>query len=142
MKNNQNNKIKEIKLQAFGGPPFGGLFVGEGMKNIPFPIKRFYFINNLTNPDTVRGNHAHKKLEQVIFCVNGFFELKLDDGYKKWSVLMENPSTGVYLKNKIWHSMAKFSPNCVILVVANDYYNEDDYIRNYEDFLEYVKNQR
>lgn len=139
MENNQNNKIKRIKLQVFDDSPDGSLFIGEGMKNIPFAIKRFYFINNLTNPDAVRGNHAHKELDQVIFCVNGSFELGLDDGYRKWNVLMDNPSIGIYLRKKIWHSMTKFSPDCVILVTANDHYNEDDYIRDYEDFLRYVR---
>lgn len=140
VKNNKILKIDKVKLQSFCDLPDGYLFIGEGEKNIPIPIKRFYFINQLFNPKAIRGMHAHKKLEQIIFCINGSFDLYLDDGVQKTKILMDNPSTGVRLRKRVWHSMTNFSRDCVILVVANDYYDEKDYIRNYEEFLEYIKN--
>lgn len=128
-----------IKLQVFDDFPDGNLVIGEGNKNVPFSIKRVYYINNLYNRKAERGKHAHKMLEQIIFCVNGHFTLSLDDGEKKQSILMNNPIYGVRLGPKLWHTMTRFSSDCVILVLANDYFNETDYIRNYQDFLNYVK---
>lgn len=135
-------KIKNaniINLPFFSDYPRGDLGVGETKKNIPFEIKKFYFIHNVIDPKTIRGKHAHKKLKQILFCINGSFELYLDDGYNKQKILMNNPSLGIFLRAKIWLIMKKFSKDCVILVVADDYHNENDYIRNYEDFLKYVR---
>lgn len=127
-----------IKLQFFNDFPDGNLVIGESKKSVPFEIKRIYFINNLFNKKSIRGKHAHKKLEQIIFCINGHFILNLDDGKKKQSVLMNDPYCGVRLGPKLWHTMTKFSNDCVILVLASDYYVEKDYIREYEGFLKYV----
>ncbi|PIP73776.1 MAG: fatty-acid oxidation protein subunit alpha [Candidatus Lloydbacteria bacterium CG22_combo_CG10-13_8_21_14_all_47_15] len=127
-----------ITLQSFLDAPDGRLFIGEALKHIPFAIKRFYFINQLADSQAIRGKHAHKNLEQVIFCINGSFDLGLDDGRQKWNIVMNNPAHGVLLKKKVWHTMTNFSPNCVILVVANDYYDENDYIRNYDEFVRYI----
>jgi hypothetical protein len=128
-----------IKLQVFDDFPDGNLVIGEANKNVPFSIKRVYYINNLYNRKAERGKHAHKLLEQIIFCINGHFTLSLDDGEKKQSILMNNPIYGVRLGPKLWHTMTRFSSDCVILVLANDYFNESDYIRNYKEFLNYVK---
>jgi SAM-dependent methyltransferase len=133
-------RLEKINLQSFCDRPDGHLFIGEEKKNIPFAIKRFYFINQLSDPKAVRGMHAHKKLEQIILCINGSFDLHLDDGRRKWKIVMKDPAVGICLKSKVWHTMTNFSRDCVILVVANDYYDEKDYIRNYEEFLEYIKN--
>lgn len=128
-----------IKLQFFDDFPDGNLVIGEAKKNIPFEIKRIYYINNLFNKKSKRGHHAHKKLEQIIFCINGSFRLNLDDGKTKQSIAMNDPYYGIRLGPKLWHTMSHFTNDCVILVLANDYYKESDYIRNYEIFLEYLK---
>ncbi|MBA3047762.1 FdtA/QdtA family cupin domain-containing protein [Patescibacteria group bacterium] len=128
-----------IKLQFFDDFPDGNLVIGEAKKNVPFNIKRFYYINNLFNKKSHRGLHAHKKLEQIIFCVNGHFTLLLDDGEIKQNILIDDPYSGIRLGPKLWHHMTKFSSDCVILVLADDYYKESDYIRNYNKFLEYIK---
>jgi len=128
-----------VKLNFFDDFPDGNLVIIESKRNIPFDIKRVYYINNLFNKRSVRGKHAHKKLEQIIFCVNGSFTLKLDDGKNKQKIIMEDPYMGVRLGPKLWHEMEKFSNDCVILVLANDYYNENDYIRDYDEFLKIVK---
>jgi dTDP-4-dehydrorhamnose 3,5-epimerase-like enzyme len=127
-----------IKLQFFDDFPDGNLIIGEAKKNVPFDIKRIYYINNLFNKKAVRGYHAHKKLEQIIFCVNGSFTLNLDDGKVKQKILFNNPYYGVRLGPLLWHTMEKFSSDCVILVLANDYYKEKDYLRNYDDFIKYL----
>lgn len=128
-----------IDAQFYDDFPDGNLVIGESLKSIPFSIKRFYFINNLYNKNAERGKHAHKKLEQVIFCVNGSFNLNLDDGKTKQTIKMNSPYFGVKLGAMLWHTMSDFSADCVILVVASDYYKKNDYIRNYEEFKKLIK---
>lgn len=127
-----------INLQFYNDFPDGNLVIGEAKKNIPFNIKRVYFINDLFNKKSTRGKHAHKKLQQVIFCINGHFSLNLDDGKNIQKILMNEAHKGVLLGPRLWHTMTKFSKDCVILVFASDYYKESDYIRNYDDFIKYV----
>ena len=113
----------------------GSLCVIDGLKSVPFDIKRVYFINNLENCVSVRGKHAHKELWQVIFCISGSFTLGLDDGHQKQEIHMFRDNVGVILGPALWHTMHSFSSGCVLLVAASDYYDESDYIRNYDDFL-------
>jgi len=117
----------------------GCLNIMEVGKSIPFDIKRVYYINHLEHCVSVRGKHAHKELEQVIFCINGSFTLGLDDGSTKQEIHMWKDNVGVILGKGLWHTMSNFSSGCILLVVASDLYNEDDYIRNYYEFLKYVK---
>lgn len=136
-----NCRVIEIKrsgyvnLSRFDDSPDGCLVIGEGSRNIPFEIKRIYYINGLGNRKAVRGKHAHRELEQVIFAVNGSFSLMLDDGMTKQRIKMARPEIGVRLGKMVWHEMTGFSRDCCILVVASDYYDEKDYIRNYDEFL-------
>jgi hypothetical protein len=123
-----------VRLKAVPDLPDGNLFIGEARREIPFAIKRFYFINALANPRAVRGRHAHRKLEQVIFCVNGSFVLHLDDGRAKQRIRLHDPSVGIILGPWLWHTMQDFSYDCVILVVASDRYVQADYIRDYQEF--------
>ena len=124
----------EIELQKFQDPPDGDLYIATSQENIPFEIKRVYFINKLQNKDAVRGKHAHKELTQAIFCINGSFVLSLHDGRNKQEVLLNDPSSGVILGPMLWHEMKDFSKDCVILVFADGPYEKDDYIRDYDDF--------
>ena len=128
-----------VKLQFFKDLPDGNLFIAESMKDIPFDIKRVYFINNLANPKALRGKHAHKRLEQVLFCINGSFVLHLDDGQFTQRITLNDPSIGIRLGPYLWHSMSSFSYDCVILVLASDRFDESDYIRDYESFISYVQ---
>ncbi len=127
-----------IKLQLFNDFPDGNLAIAEAKKSVPFEIKRVYYINSLFNKKAVRGHHAHKKLDQIIFCINGSFTLNLDDGRTKQKILLDNPGLGVRLGPLLWHTMEKFSSDCVILVLANDYYKESDYLRDYNEFKKYL----
>lgn len=131
--------LRIVNLQYFEDPPDGNLYIGEALRHIPFKIKRFFFVNKLGNSAALRGKHAHKKQEQVIFCINGSFRLELDDGRKKQRIKMDDPKMGVFLGRLLWNEMSHFSKDCVILVVASDYYKESDYIRDYKKFLDLVK---
>ncbi|MFO1525297.1 MAG: FdtA/QdtA family cupin domain-containing protein [Turneriella sp.] len=113
----------------------GNLVILEALRDVPFEIKRLYYITNLENSVSVRGKHAHRELEQIIFCVQGSFTLGLDDGKSKQKILMNKLNVGVRLGKMLWHTMEDFSDGCVLLVVASDYYKETDYIRDYDNFL-------
>ena len=124
-----------IQLKFFKDLPDGNLFIAETARQISFPIKRVYFINNLANPKAVRGRHAHKSLEQVIFCINGSFVLHLDDGTVSQRIRLDDPARGIRLGPMLWHTMSSFSYDCVILVLAAGWFEESDYVRDYEKFL-------
>lgn len=120
----------------------GILCIGEVAREIPFAIKRFYFITNLQHTISERGKHAHRELSQVIFCVNGTFTLSVDDGENTQDIQMEKGPVGIILGPRLWHTMHDFSNDCALLVVASDIYRESDYIRNYDDFLTFLKEQK
>jgi hypothetical protein len=128
-----------VKLKSFNDFPDGNLIIAEAKKDIPFDIKRTYVINKLFNDKSKRGHHAHRKCEQVIFCINGSFKIKLDDGVNTQILTMEDPSLGVILGAGLYHKMFSFTSDCVILVFASEYFNEKDYIRSYDEFLKYVR---
>ena len=111
----------------------GKLVALEGGDDLPFEIKRVYYIWG-TKPNTIRGKHAHKNLEQVIVCVSGSCDFVLDNGQTKEMVHLDNPSKGLYIKHNIWREFTNFSKDCVLMVLASDYYSEEDYIRNYDEF--------
>ena len=116
----------------------GVLCIMNSRQEIPFDIKRMYYINNLDPKSSLRGKHAHRKLRQVIFCINGCFTLTLDDGETQQDILMREDNIGVILDPMLWHTMHDFSSGCVLLVAASDYYDEADYIRNYDEFMQLV----
>jgi hypothetical protein len=120
----------------------GILSVAEEQKNIPFNIKRVYYIYNLLNHhDVQRGKHAHKALEQVLFCINGSCRITLHDGLETQEVVLSRPNVGLYIGPSMWHVMHSFENNCILLVLASDYFNEEDYIRNYDDYLEHLQRE-
>lgn len=121
----------------------GILSVANEMDNIPFDIKRVYYIYNLINHRNVmRGMHAHKTLEQVMFCLNGQCTVTLDDGNRRQNVVLDEPNKGIFLGTNLWHTMQEFNSNCILLVFASQLYNENDYIRDYDEFLDAVKAPR
>jgi len=121
----------KIKTTDFSikGDSRGSLIAIESNKDIPFDIKRIYYIFD-TKPGVVRGHHAHKTLEQMLICVSGSCTIVLDDGEKRSEVVLSDPSTGLYIGANIWHEMKDFSEGAVLLVLASDFYNENDYIRS------------
>ncbi len=116
----------------------GNLVALESKQNIPFDIKRVYYIWG-TKRDIIRGKHAHLKLEQVIVCVSGSCDFILDDGQERQSIHLDNPAKGLYIKHNIWREFTNFSPDCVIMVLASEHYDEADYIREYETFRKEIK---
>ena len=130
----------QIKKYIF--PPHGDkrgqLVAIEAMKDLPFEVKRVYYIYD-TLPDVRRGFHAHKCLEQILVCVHGNCKIHLDDGKNTTEVVLDKPYEGLYIANNMWREMYDFSEDAVLLVLASEYYDEADYIRNYDDFLTYIK---
>ena len=135
----QVTQTKFIRLKLIHDGPDGSLLIGENYKEIPFEIKRIYSIMRLGNPLAVRGKHAHKTLETVITCLNGSFELLLDDGTRNTSVFMDDPSRSVYMGPRLWHVMRGFSKHCIILFFASDRHKASDYIRDYGKFQNHIK---
>lgn len=125
--------IKIIDFDLLGDER-GFLVALEENKNIPFEIKRVYFLTGMQR-DIPRGFHAHKQLEQVAICLAGQCRFILDDGFRKESVVLNEINQGLYIGNMVWREMHEFSENCVLLVIASEHYDEADYIRNYQDFI-------
>ena len=120
------------------GDERGQLVSLEEHTDIPFEIKRVYYMYD-TLEGVVRGHHAHKSLQQILFCVHGSCKVLLDNGKEKKVVPLERPYEGLYVANNMWREMYDFSPDAVLMVLASEPYNEADYIRNYDEFLEFVK---
>lgn len=120
------------------GDDRGSLVALESHKNIPFEIKRVYYIFD-TKSGVVRGLHAHKDLLQVMVCLKGSCRIVLDDGSTKEQVVLDSPNKGMLIESMMWREMHDFSADCVLMVLANEYYDESDYIRDYNEFLEYLK---
>ena len=131
-----------MQIQKYYFPPHGDergqLIAIEEHKDLPFDIKRVYYIYD-TLPGVRRGFHAHRCLEQILVCVHGSCKILLDDGHDREVVTLDKPSDGLYISNDTWREMYDFSEGAVLLVLASEYYDEADYIRNYEDFLAMVR---
>lgn len=136
------NNFRLIELPTIQDGIDGTISIAENLNQIPFDVKRVYYVYNLANQTAVRGKHAHKQLEQVLFCVSGSFELHLDDGEDQKDILVYKPNVGIYLGVDLWHTMTNFSCNCIFMVLASDFYKESDYIRDYDQFKEYVKHSK
>ncbi|MCI9492583.1 MAG: WxcM-like domain-containing protein [Lachnospiraceae bacterium] len=109
----------------------------EEYSDIPFEIKRVYYMFG-TMPGVRRGNHAHRSLQQILVCIHGSCDILLDDGTEKKIVSLEKPYEGLYVRNDMWHEMYNFSEGAVLMVFASDIYKEEDYIRDYDEFLKFV----
>lgn len=130
-------KIKKYSFSAHGDAR-GQLVALEVLKEIPFDVKRAYYIYD-TLPDVRRGYHAHRNLQQILICVNGSCKIHLDDGHETAEVLMDKPTEGLYIANDVWREMYDFSEGAVLLVLASEYYDESDYIRDYDTFKKLVE---
>ncbi|MBF4365237.1 sugar 3,4-ketoisomerase [Vibrio anguillarum] len=129
--------MKFIQFQAHGDDR-GSLVSLEDDKNIPFTIKRVYYLYN-TKSGVRRGFHAHKELKQLAVVLKGSCRFLLDDGSEKIEVLLDNPEQGLFIDSFVWREMFDFSEDCVLLVLADKFYDEADYIRDYDAFLAEIK---
>jgi dTDP-4-dehydrorhamnose 3,5-epimerase-like enzyme len=127
--------MTSIKLINFTplGDSRGSLVVLEAHKTVPFEVKRVYYIFG-TQAGVSRGFHAHHALQQVAVCVSGKCRMVLDDGQRREDVWLDSPTKGLLIGDLIWREMHDFSPDCVLLVLASQHYDESDYIRSYDDF--------
>lgn len=117
--------------------PRGDLTFVEGGRHIPFDIRRVYYLYNVP-VNAVRGGHAHRDLQQVLFALSGSFRVTVDDGHAKSEYFLRNPRQGLYIDRLIWREMDMFSQGAVCMVLASLPYDEADYYRNYDDFLKAV----
>ena len=110
----------------------------NNFKEIPFEVRRTYYLYDVPN-SADRGGHAHKNLYQLIIAISGSFEIKLIDGENKKKYVLNQHNVGLLIVPGIWRELNSFSGGCLCLVLASDYYFETDYIRDYEDFINYKK---
>lgn len=114
----------------------GNISVIENGKTIPFKVKRIYYLYDVPGGES-RGGHAHKKLRQLIVAASGSFDVKLDDGYLKRTYTINRPYQGLLVVPGIWRELDNFSSGSVCLVLASTEYSAEDYIREYNEFIEY-----
>jgi dTDP-4-dehydrorhamnose 3,5-epimerase-like enzyme len=128
-----------MNINIIDFPPFGdsrgSLVALESNKHVPFDIKRVYYIFG-TQKEVSRGFHAHRHLTQVAVCVTGKCRMVLDDGKQRSEIWLDSSTKGILIKDMVWREMHDFSEDCVLLVLASEHYDEDDYIRDFDEFLE------
>jgi len=116
---------------------YGNLVPLETNINIPFEIKRVYYIYNVEAHIT-RGFHAHRNLHQVLIALKGSVELNLEDKVEKMNIKLDQPTSGIYIGPMVWREMTNFTNDCILLVLASDFYNPQDYIRDKSLFLKEI----
>lgn len=132
-------EIRKYSFQEHGDER-GQLIALEESKEIPFAIKRVYYIYD-TGEGVRRGFHSHRTLEQILICIHGSCRVMLDDGAERQNILLDKPYEGIYVGPDMWREMYDFSPDAVLLVLASQLYDENDYIRNYDLFLDSIKDR-
>jgi len=124
--------VRKIEFQQHGDDR-GMLVVAEHDKEIPFIVKRIYYIYG-ADANTRRGFHSHKELEQVYIAIHGSCKVTLTDGDETKTVRLNDPAQGLYIGHNVWREIFDFSKDAVLLVLASELYSEDDYIRDYKQF--------
>lgn len=136
-----NYRVIEIKTIPNEDPKYGALSFLEGKRDIPFPIRRVYWITE-TEAELHRGFHAHKLNCQLLYCPYGSIDIILDDGEKKDTVTLDRPGKGLILMPGLWREMVWNKSGSVLCVLASEYYDAKEYIRNYDEFISYSKKYR
>lgn len=135
-----NMQVTKYVFQPHGDER-GQLVALEELINVPFQIKRVYYMYD-TIKDMHRGRHAHKNLQQILVCVHGSCKVLLDDGTDREIVSLDKPYEGIYISGSTWRELYDFSNDAVIMVLASELYNEGDYIRDYREFKKWVSDLR
>ena len=130
--------LQEFKVL---GDHRGQLVALESNRQIPFDVKRVFYIYG-TQEGVPRGNHSHYKTKQFLVAVNGSCKVTLDNGKEKEIFDLNRPNLGLFQDALIWGSMHDFSSDCVLMVLADEYYDASDYITSYDTFLEVVNNEK
>lgn len=133
-------EIRKYSFQEHGDDR-GQLIALEETKEIPFAIKRVYYMYD-TGKGVRRGFHSHRTLEQILICIHGSCKVLLDDGAEQREITLDKPYEGIYVGPDIWREMYDFSQDAVLLVLASQLYDENDYIRDYNLFLESIKDKK
>ena len=120
--------------------PRGNLTVVEQLKEVPFDIKRVYWTYDVPGGES-RGGHAHKKCQSFIIAVSGSFTLRLDDGHRHETYHLNHPYQGLLINTGVWRTLEDFSSGAVCLALASELFDENDYIREYDDFIRYVEDK-
>lgn len=137
----KNNAVEMLEFSQKGDER-GHLVIVEGNKDIPFDIKRIFYIYG-SDANVVRGQHANKKTEFVLINVAGQSKVKVKDGKGNEAIFSLNrPHTGIYLPKMVWKDMYDFSEDSVLLVLASEHYDPDEYIRSYDDFVKIVSEEQ
>jgi len=127
-----------VELDRHHSERNGNLTVVENGVTLPFDVKRAYYIYDVPGGES-RGAHAHRELEQLIVAASGSFTVKLDDGVSKRSFFLNRPYQGLYVKPGLWRDLEDFSSGAVCMVLASDVYRQEDYIRDYNEFIDFRK---
>lgn len=125
-----------IELDKHHSERMGNLSVVQNEETVPFAVKRIYYLYDVPGGES-RGAHAHKELSQLIVAASGSFRVTLDDGNVKRSFILNRPYQGLYVKPGIWRDLDDFSSGAVCMVLASEVYQQEDYIRDYSDFIEF-----
>lgn len=134
----ENTKLKLFNIY---NDKYGKLIPLESNKNIPFDIKRVYYIYEVEK-NVRRGFHSHKNLHQVLICVHGTVKILVKTPKEEETIVLNDPKQGLYIGPNVWREMYDFEDETVLLVLASEHYDEGDYIRNYEDYSEYYNEQK
>lgn len=129
---------KIIELDKHHSDRKGNLTVVENGVTLPFDVKRVYYLYDVPGGES-RGSHAHRQLEQLIIAASGSFTVVMDDGTNKKSFFLNRPYQGLYVKPGLWRDLVDFSSGAVCMVLASEVYQKEDYIRDYQEFLEFRK---
>lgn len=137
------NMIEECKLIEFPqrGDERGHLVIVEGNQDIPFDIKRVFYIYG-SDADVIRGRHANCNSEFVLINVAGTSKVKVDDGTNQKVFDLDRPHIGIYIPKMVWKDMYDFSKDSVLLVLASEHYDANEYIREYDRYIEIIKKQK
>jgi len=134
------DECKILQLPKISDPR-GNLTFVESQRHIPFAIKRVYYLYDVPGGES-RGGHAHKSLQQLIIAMSGSFDVLLDDGIRKKTVSLNRSYMGVYVPTMTWRELTNFSSGSICMVLASEYYEEDDYYRDYDDFIAAISRGR
>lgn len=136
-----NKKVSEqIKILEFGefGDERGNLVVAEGNKDVPFDIKRVFYMYG-SDDSVIRGQHANRITEFVLINVSGSSKVKVDNGYETQIIELNKPRMGLYIPSMLWKDMYDFSADSVLLVLASTHYDGTEYIRDYDEYIKEVR---